>query len=535
MSDTLAKIRDALGEYFPSVIRRLSEGDDVNVAIVAGMRALEEGSLSWAQLNQILHRCSEAGVSEGFFRYYFLEVPPRHPYPVDRVFPDAPFEPPEGTTDVKSVRQLQWGLRRFIYDAMLYWGNFRQAFRELRQCHFDEICEFFWSKRMDEGRMTRRGKVEEPARIPQDSRHLISEQACKTFQGANAVEEAEHVKLALQGFSNLCARGAVVTPQSLKKETRELAKGGGQLGLFELMYEDAERTIETEAEVIALYSGQWEAFQKARGTALENTRVYLSICNDLDVYVAGSMRHRDDFRDMARTCEEVFGSHTLRKYNIRYFDPSLSATRHHEDKGLIECLMVKTAKVVLYLSQQKESLGKVSEYAMGVTLGKPVIVLCPDDERGREMYMFYRDRHPLMRLVQFETGVANGAMVTHKLDVVIKLLERIFADSMEYDLARKEGTDAYYLLKERVTGATIRVITDDKLLTETFWNNWHEVVSSVRRPHLEGSDFQSTGLQLNREHPLVQATVSRNGARDSFQPVPIRGEPASATLIQDRR
>ena len=46
---------------------------------------------------------------------------------------------------------------------------------------------------------------------------------------------------------------------------------------------------------------------------------------------------------------------------------------------------------------------------------------------------------------------------------------------MEYDLERKAGTDAYYLLKERLTGTTVRVITDDKLLTQTFWNNWHGI------------------------------------------------------------
>lgn len=224
-----------------------------------------------------------------------------------------------------------------------------------------------------------------------------------------------------------------------------------------------------------LRSGQWEAFQAARKNALENTRIYLSSCNDLDVYVATSMRNRQDFRDMAATCERIFRSPALGKYNLRYFDPTLSAAKYHEDKGIIECLVVKTAKVLLYFSQHKESLGKVSEYAMALSLGKPVIVLCPDDARGKELYRFYRDAHPLMRLVEFETGIVKGAMVTHKIDEAITLLEWIFSNNMAYDLARKEGTDAYYLLRERLTGTTVRVITDDKLLAETFWNNWHGI------------------------------------------------------------
>ena len=112
---------------------------------------------------------------------------------------------------------------------------------------------------------------------------------------------------------------------------------------------------------------------------------------------------------------------------------------------------------------------------MALSLGKPVIVLCPDDGRGRELYLFYRDAHPLMRLIELERGIVNGAMVTHKVSDVISLLERIFSNKMEYDLALKPGTDAYYLLKERLTGTTVRVITDDRLLTETFWNNWHGI------------------------------------------------------------
>jgi len=46
---------------------------------------------------------------------------------------------------------------------------------------------------------------------------------------------------------------------------------------------------------------------------------------------------------------------------------------------------------------------------------------------------------------------------------------------MEYDLARKDGTVAYYLLRERLTETTVRVVTDNKLLTEAFWNNWHDI------------------------------------------------------------
>ena len=475
MRRSTKEMEKALGEYFPAVVRNIAAASDLREAIGFGFDALDEGALSWARLNQIMHLCGEAGMSEGFYRYYFLAVPPTHPYPVNKVFSDDDYEPPEGVDDIKSLKQFQWGLRRFIYDAMLYWGNLRQAYRDLRQESLEEIRGQFKSRRITKDRLLRRGKVVEPISIPQDRRYLISEMACKTYEQRDSVADCEHIKLALSAFKELQREGSAVTPEALKSRTEAVAKKEGQLALFNLMFEDSEAEVTSEEEVIALYSGQYADFNAARDSALKNTRTYLSFCSDLDVYVATSMRTREDFREMARTCDRIFGSEKLRRYNVRYFDPTLSAANYHEDKGIIECLMVKTAKVLVYFAQHRESLGKVSEYAMAVSLGKPVIVLCPDDTRGAEIFEFYRDKHPLIRLIQFDSGIVNGAIVTKTLTDVPVLLDRLFSNQMEYDLPMKAKTDSYYLLKERVTQSTVRVITDDKMLTETFWNNYHQI------------------------------------------------------------
>lgn len=480
MKSDITPVIVAFAEYLPAVIRQLQTGqltgeDDLIQALVDVLAAVDQQHLSWSRLNQILHRASQAGMSEGFFRYYFLESPSDHPYPVGLVFEREDYHPPI-SNEVISLKQLQWGLRRFMYDAMLFWGNFRQAYRELRQLSFEKLLETFRLTGLNSALLERRGSVRDVTPIAKDHRYLISEMACKTYEPAGRLEEAAHVQLALKAFRALQTAGQQVTPLALKDKTEELAKGGGQMGLFELMYEDANSALQSESEVVTLYSGQWRAAEAARGVALENTRIYLSMCNDLDVYVATSMRTRQDFRDMANVCEKIFRTEKLRdKYNIRYFDPTLSAATHHEDKGIIECLMVKTAKVLLYFAQHKESFGKVSECAMALSLGKPVIVLCPDDQRGLELYHFYRDAHPLTRLVEFQTGIVNGAMITHKVEHAILLLERILSNQMEYDLSQKPNTSAYYLLKERITKSTIRVVTDDQLLTETFWNNWYSV------------------------------------------------------------
>ena len=210
-------------------------------------------------------------------------------------------------------------------------------------------------------------------------------------------------------------------------------------------------------------------FSDARKKALENTKNYLSQVDDLDVYVATSMRTRDDFRRMADLTETIFGDKRLAHLHLRYFDPTLSAAQGHEDKGLIECLMVKRCKALIYIAGEKDSYGKCAEAAMALSLGKPVIFLCDREARLR----FYKEIHPLSRLIEFDTGVAVGAIATDTAEQVSELLYRIFSNKMEYLLER---TDAGYLrLRERLTNSVVRLQTNDILLNETFWNTYHRL------------------------------------------------------------
>jgi hypothetical protein len=170
---------------------------------------------------------------------------------------------------------------------------------------------------------------------------------------------------------------------------------------------------------------------------------------------------------MATDCDQIFGDPRLRSLHLRYFDPTLSAAEGHQDKGIIECLMVKCSKVLVYCAGQKESYGKDAEAAMALSLGKPVVFFCDEERRMR----FYRDVHPLSRLIHFETGVAVGAMVTGDVKVVTELLNRIFENSMEYLLEQPKA--GYLQMKEKLTDSVVRLQTNDKLLSEAFWNYYH--------------------------------------------------------------
>lgn len=230
-----------------------------------------------------------------------------------------------------------------------------------------------------------------------------------------------------------------------------------------------ESEVHSEDELIERYNEIAHSFMRARKAALRNTELYLSMANDLDVYVATSMRTRQQFRAMAQTCEAVFSHSAVRHLHLRFFDPTMSAAQGHEDKGVIECLMVKCAKALIYTAGDKDSYGKDAEAAMALSLGKPVIFLC--DEEGRKR--FFREVHPLSRLIDFRTGVAVGAMATASVEEVALLLSRIFENRMEYELDHSKR--GYFRLKERLTGSVVRLQTNDALLRETFSNCYHRL------------------------------------------------------------
>ena len=64
----------------------------------------------------------------------------------------------------------------------------------------------------------------------------------------------------------------------------------------------------------------------------------------------------------------------------------------------------------------------------------------------------------------------------------------------------------------------------------------HEgLLFKTQSPSPKSPGFVSVGVELNREHPIVRRILGNNGKPMAFKPVPIRGEPASKTLIRERR
>jgi len=436
--------------------------DNMEDEVFHHLSRLEQTPLTKVQLNQLLVLSNAGSMSDGFFKYYWVEQP-EHPYDVTCLPYYADSMKQSSEQSVQSHDHLRWGLYRLYVDGLLYFGNVAAAFRALRSKTLEELTTFYKQKRFDTSAISQRGPALPLEEIAKDDRYLISEMACKTYGEIPEDSIAARVLL-LDGLKR--HHGKTITFRQLLEGVADESNRDQLL----LSYDEVlDVTLSGEEELNRQFDQQFERFQKARAKATKNTALYLSMVNDLDVYVATSMRKRQNFRDMATACEKIFGDPRLRDFHLRYFDPTMSAAKGHEDKGLIECLMVKCAKVLIYTEGEKESYGKDAEAAMALSLGKPVIFYC---DKGVKT-SFYRNVHPLSRLIDFRSGVAVGAIVSDSIEEVTEIVRRIFSNKMEYEFRHHESRQGYLKLHEKLTNSVVRLQTNDELLTTTFWNNYH--------------------------------------------------------------
>jgi hypothetical protein len=77
-------------------------------------------------------------------------------------------------------------------------------------------------------------------------------------------------------------------------------------------------------------------------------------------------------------------------------------------------------------------------------------------------------------MVRMDKGLAVGAIVTDDAATAGILLERLFDNRMEYDL--DHAGDGYLRLRERLTQSVVRLQTGDRMLRETFLQNYKGIV-----------------------------------------------------------
>ncbi|SRR5712691_2107936 len=124
-------------------------------------------------------------------------------------------------------------------------------------------------------------------------------------------------------------------------------------------------------------------------------------------------------------------------------------------------------------------MGKDSELAATLAQGKPVIVYVASDPRfvevedrkkpvdmERRAKVFAVD-HPLGLQIDAQTGVAHGIIVVRTMGECAKMLRKVLLHDLTFSIKHEGGN---FLLVEEETKSILRVVTDDSLLTHSFWS-----------------------------------------------------------------
>ena len=462
--------------------------------------AKEEG-LNYEQFNELLLLLNQDRVEKDFFKFFFER-------------------------EKVSLHELKDGVVRLRGFAMLRFGNFRFAYKQLIQENEARLREETLksycgeSPQLEEKFKKRRPKMLEIDHIERDHTSYLGE----------------------------------ISAAIVETETKALIKE------FKKAESQAERTeLSRFAEQLI---PRLKGFQEALEKAFKNADIYLT-WDYMDVYVATSMRNKWEFEETFDFIREVFEDTRLQGMNLRYFDPTQCKCSNPRDKGLIEGLMLKRALCTIYLAQESDTMGKDCELAATLAQCKPVIAYVPDykpseysqkireypldffkkrlqilaaegiladrgfarqlKRRSRNLWKridrflqalqeyrrhqpfslwtekenqfkhsspdfleicdilaiaecynldkraeLLKGRHPLSMQVDLQHGVANGVLVVRRPEECAELLHRVLTNTMGFTIKHRD--EGYTVLEEDVSGSPFRVVTDHEKLTNSFWN-----------------------------------------------------------------
>jgi hypothetical protein len=351
------------------------------------------------------------------------------------------------------------GIAQLRAYAMLVFGSFRLAFEELGRRDRSYIRERLgrWAK--------------SPGQLQQ---YYRTRPHGKTLVRDIAADKRWHLGyLSGRLLENDQRMHEVMTK---KLAGKPLAEDEQKLG--ENLSDDALKRWEPQLDEIEEQLDGLEAeLQEVRAIGLANTHAYLA-ANHIDIYVATSMRERWEFVAVAGFVHDVFEDPAMKRLaDLTPFDPTLAFSADRVDKGLLEGLMLRRARCTLYMVQEADTLGKDSELAATLALGRVVIAYVPESVPANaydSSVDFLRKRALTLLAEQQYASLDEAAAVYKNLAPVLDEAART-----EFKLVRREEAD----------------------FREKYKAELAELVS--RTVEAEGAFLNSRARTLKQSHPLA--------------------------------
>lgn len=405
--------------------------------------------------------------------------------------------------NIESIDEFKLSIREFIIDALWHFGDLERAYIHLSQ--LNDVDGFIKRHQFDISEF----KDRLPWRLvefipPQERGYLgyVSGQRPKKEQEllSFAEEIIKEIEDNRDKYENV--NKADVTDQVLNKLSQKHPEIRSKIDEFNKLRSEpldlfSSANLEATKEELTKYKEQIsQTIQKVevlKEVGKRNQEHFLRNIESIDVYVATSMRNDEEYKDMYDFVTSTFKNDYLKELNLRYFDPTLCYCDSRIDKGIIECLLVRSTKVTIYCAQEGDTFGKDSELAATLAQGKPVIVYVPSaketdadiakiadkEERLKKLSekskklnsraSTFKDYHPLGLQVGLYDGVARGVIVVRDPEQCAQTLYKILTNSLEVEIKFEQHG---IVLREKETESVVRVMTGWGTLASAFWNQF---------------------------------------------------------------
>ena len=447
-----------------SPIKKLEEPeqDRLELAIDDDSREIDS-----SQFNELLLMVNKDRVSKAFFNRFFCNCRD------------------DGEHQCK-IGEITAGIKRFQATAMLEYGNFIYAYRQLsRTGSTAEIRELLGpladqpAAVLETQLRARKPPLLDIEPITRDDTHLIG-----YLSAGEIVAEHSRATMLVDALLN-----------SAKFERLEATSKGGESAnrkQADAVLEAAkalsngrkpEEVVSKAQDDQAILQQQRDRLDQIQAQGLRNTDVYLT-WDHMDVYFATSMRRKWEYEDLYDFVDKLVNRAELKDLNLRYFDPTQSFETNRIDKGLVEALMLKRAACTVYSVQDTDTLGKDSELAVTLAQGKPVIAYAPTigvDERAA----YLMSQHPTMLRERLEFVKMAGEGARHRF--ASEELGKISDALVEFDRS------------------IIWKSVPDKAAVELFRMDQKDILPKFCKAlsEYEGSIYDKRADTLKRTHPLA--------------------------------
>ena len=456
--------------------------------------------------NSVLVYYGAAAVSWSFFRRYLG---------------------PEAFSSLDSLRQK---ITRYQHDAVQLFSTLGESYKVLNSvANIDSVLAPLEPRSLDAyNDRTEWQVIEEIAdeRLPdlgyisaaRVKKEEKERQALKTFLESLARTARDQGRLNLENVNEKTKRRM---DSLLRKFKTSLPHGP-----FSPLFAPDPDLLEREAARLAPKSDQELArMSETQQIALRNLAQCLS-SDHMDVYVATSMRTDADFVSVNQFIRSLFVEDVVRPLKLRYFNPTQSWIEDRIAKGLVEALMLRRARVAIYMAQKGDTFGKDSEASVALGQGRSVIVFVPklivenvdiDTEK-----LFRNDRPELIALLKRENealaedideSIDDEALVTRILTSrlngasnaqIISAVKNQWADFDLYGEAERipnEDRAAYRTWLDGVISNTVGSESlDDRLRSQVI----SALVATAAR-------FERRAKLFREDHPLALQIILSSG------------------------